>query len=132
MTSTAVVSEIQKEPTGQLLLSNLSGINHKVICPSEDELEIEEGCECPVEGCCKHFKGSSQMQMHLVRHHKGLNLKDIPSTVSNSVYCCPVHGCSRGKDKGRPFPRLGQLKQVCVGVFPNRTTYERVLYILSP
>ena len=74
------------------------------------DLAIEGTCVCPVENCKKEFKSSSQLSMHVLRHHDGCKLP-IRMGQGNEYYC-PVDGCSRGKGKGQPFPRLGQLKQV--------------------
>ena len=46
--------------------------SQKIICPTKEELQIEH-CDyvCPSEGCDKVFQTSSQLQMHLTRHHHG-------------------------------------------------------------
>ena len=51
--------------------------------------------------------------MHVVRHHEGGELArgtDTPGSGRN--FYCPVEECERSKGKDKPFPRLGQLKQV--------------------
>ena len=89
--------------------------DQEVIVPSVDELKIETGGSiCHVEGCGGVFSSSSQLHMHLAKHHRR---KPLLLRKGNSLYCCPVSGCERSKEgKGKPFPRLGQLKQVCVCV----------------
>ena len=79
--------------------------------PPEKDLAIESGDNaCCVEGCERVFKTSSQLHMHLTKHHRG---EPLAHKIRNTVYYCPVEGCERSKNgRGRPFPRLGQLKQV--------------------
>ena len=87
----------------------------RIVCPSREELEVEAGEHvCPFEGCGKVFQASSQLQMHLTRHHHGEKLSVGASSSKDCVFYCPVVGCSRSSEKGNPFPRLGQLKQVSV------------------
>lgn len=83
----------------------------EVIVPPVEELEIEQGgLVCEVDGCRGRFSGSSQLHMHMEKHHKK---KPLCIKTGKSVYCCPVSGCDRSKGgTGKPFPRLGQLKQV--------------------
>lgn len=83
----------------------------RVIVPQESELGIESEITCSVEGCDKSFKSSSCYKMHMTRHHKGVGLESIPRD-KDTVYYCPVTKCSRSSNGGKPFPRLGQLKQV--------------------
>lgn len=80
------------------------------VCPTSDELSVEDPTECIVPGCRKMFKSSACLQMHVRRRHEGKSL-----SVNNDekrVYYCPVENCDRRKGKENPFPRLGQLKQV--------------------
>ena len=92
--------------------------SQKIICPTKEELQIEHGDYlCPSEGCDKVFQTSSQLQMHLTRHHHGQKLTSTGAEGRLSrdcVYYCPVEGCPRSKTNNQPFPRLGQLKQVCM------------------
>ena len=92
--------------------------SQKIICPSREELQIEHGdYVCPSEGCDKVFQASSQLQMHLTRHHHGQTLSGAGGSLSRDcVYYCPVEGCPRSKANNQPFPRLGQLKQVCTTI----------------
>ena len=86
----------------------------KVVCPSREELEVETGGHvCPSEGCGRVFQASSHLQMHLTRHHDGEKLGAGGNSSTDCVFYCPVEGCSRSREKENPFPRLGQLKQVC-------------------
>lgn len=87
----------------------------EVIVPSVDELNIETGgFVCDFEGCGEVFKGSSQLHMHQAKHHRK---KPLLMRSGSTLYCCPVSGCDRSKGgKGKPFPRLGQLKQVRIFV----------------
>lgn len=78
--------------------------------PPLPDLNIEEGCVCPVKTCCKIFQSSSQLRMHFLRHHDGCKLP--VKTGGGEALFCPVDGCSRGPECRQPFPRLGQLKQV--------------------
>lgn len=80
------------------------------VVPDEGSLEIESyGCVCAVEGCGREFQSSSQLRMHQLKHHQG---KELSPRSGNTKYFCPVEGCERSKESGKPFPRLGQLKQV--------------------
>ena len=85
-------------------------MTQKVIIPAEEKLKIEsDGCVCAVEGCGKSFQTSSQLYMHLTKHHQGKNLRP---REGKAFFFCPVRGCPRSIINGKPFPRLGQLKQV--------------------
>ena len=94
--------------------------SQRVVCPTREELQVEHDEHvCPSEGCCKVFKTSSQLQMHMTRHHQ-IQQRKSTCTSANSgilsrdcVFYCPVEGCPRSKVNSQPFPRLGQLKQVC-------------------
>lgn len=94
--------------------------SQKIVCPTREELQVEHGdYVCPSEGCGKVFQVSSQLQMHITRHHHGQKLTSTGEGGNLSrdcVYYCPVEGCLRSKANGQPFPRLGQLKQVCTTV----------------
>lgn len=74
------------------------------------ELAIEDKCVCPVKSCGSEFSSSSQLTMHILRHHKGCKLP--VRSGEGSEHYCPVDNCSRAQGNGKPFPRLGQLKQV--------------------
>ncbi len=83
------------------------------VCPLPEELAVKGEVTCPVEGCGHRFPSSSHLQMHTVRHHQGRTLESKPRCEA-AVFYCPAEGCARSERKGRPFPRLGQLKQVSV------------------
>lgn len=82
------------------------------VCPSKDQLVVNGVVQCPVEGCREHIYGSSRLQMHILRHHLGRTLGEGGGKKAASFYC-PQRDCERGVGRGKPFPRLGQLKQVC-------------------
>ena len=105
------VSSRCSEACSQVIVQLIN--TRRVVCPSREELEVEAGGHvCPSEGCGKVFQASSQLQMHLTRHHHGEKLSAAASSPRDCVFYCPVVGCSRSSEKGNPFPRLGQLKQV--------------------
>ena len=82
-----------------------------VVVPAEEELKIEStGSVCTVQGCEKLFQTSSHLQMHLAKHHEG---RQLSARVGSIAYYCPVENCERSLPGKKPFPRLGQLKQVC-------------------
>ena len=83
-----------------------------VIVPSESDLMVEEKSSCPFHNCQKSFKSSASLKMHITRHHEGKSLTCALDRTTKAYYC-PVNGCNRSQRKeGKPFPRLGQLKQV--------------------
>ena len=83
----------------------------QVFVPAEEELKIENnGWICQVEGCGGLFQTSSQLKMHLTKHHEG---RELSVRCGTSHYYCPVVSCERSLPNQKPFPRLGQLKQVC-------------------
>ena len=80
------------------------------VCPQPEDLTVGAMVTCPVEGCGRQFESSSHLQMHVVRHHHGRPLeKDVQGV---QAFYCPVEDCERSRLKGKPFPRMGQLKQV--------------------
>lgn len=85
----------------------------KAIVPQESELQVETNVPCTVEGCEKTFKSSSSLRMHISRHHEGAGLSSVApgNRDIKTLYYCPVVGCNRSL-VGKPFPRMGQLKQV--------------------
>ena len=109
---------------GVRVLSVLSGGNTDIIrtlvmaadagdtvCPSSDQLAVHGVVQCPLEGCKEQLYGLSRLQMHILRHHLGRALQDGRGRKAVSFFC-PHRGCERGFGKGKPFPRMGQLKQV--------------------
>jgi hypothetical protein len=113
--------------------------SQKIVCPTREELLVEHGdYVCPSEGCDKVFPVSSQLQMHMTRHHHGLKLTGTAGSEAGGslsrdcVYYCPVEGCPRIKSNGQPFPRLGQLKQVCTYDNPSQTHCHIPSHSLKP
>ena len=85
------------------------------ICPSPEDLEFSGPVQCPIEGCGKELPSSACLRMHVTRRHYGKRLeRESESLTSEScvAFYCPVRCCNRSKEGGKPFPRLGQLKQV--------------------
>ncbi|KAJ8041804.1 ATM interactor [Holothuria leucospilota] len=92
-----------------------------VICPSEEDLQraIMRNIECSVSSCKRHFSTLPALWMHCAKTHKIYeekwqeeafkNNKKSSQTISKQ-FVCPVSGCSRGKDSGKPFCRLSLLK----------------------
>lgn len=80
------------------------------VCPPAEELEVEGAVVCPVEGCGSEFPSSSHLHMHVARHHEGRKLRGKGG--GRQAFYCPVGKCERSEGGGKPFPRLGQLKQV--------------------
>ena len=95
----------------------------RVVCPSVEQLEFSGPVVCPVEGCGKELPSSSCLAMHVARRHDGLPLERKAGEGSVEFYC-PVEGCGRSTLAGKPFPRLGQLKQVCRQVFEPYTSLK--------
>ena len=97
-----------------MLTGSVMAAPPQVIIPEEKELAVEARITCSFENCSKTFKSSSCYRMHMTRHH-GVSLPTLPpSPAGNTMkkeYYCPVSGCNRSNG-GKPFPRLGQLKQV--------------------
>lgn len=81
------------------------------VTPTKEQLSIEERIRCPVEGCGKEFLSSSRLLMHTMRRHEGRRLTSVAPGNGNRVFFCPVEQCVRSKG-GKPFSRLGKLKQV--------------------
>ena len=80
--------------------------------PSEHELTVEHSIICPVDGCNKQFKSSSCLLMHKLRRHEKRTLEKS-AKEGKMLYFCPEETCQRNEKNGsKPFPRLGQLKQV--------------------
>lgn len=82
----------------------------EVVTPVVGDLSIECAVQCPFPGCGEVLQSSSQLHMHTVRRHDRGSLD--PATGSSvKLFYCPFEGCKRSEGGGRPFPRLGQLKQ---------------------
>lgn len=91
------------------------------ICPSVETLtNFETAVPCPAQGCTKVFPSTSSLRMHVVKTHnmatcieeKQVFVRGATKAQVSKHFYCPVEFCPRGKDSKRPFPRLGQLKQV--------------------
>lgn len=82
------------------------------VCPPPEELEVKGVAVCPVEGCEREFPSSSHLQMHVARHHEGRKLRGRGG--KRLAFYCPVKECERREGGGKPFPRLGELKQVYI------------------
>ena len=80
------------------------------VCPPPEELEVKGVAVCQVEGCGREFPSSSHLQMHVARHHEGRKLRGRGG--KRLAFYCPVGECERREGGGKPFPRLGELKQV--------------------
>ena len=79
------------------------------VCPGAEAMEIEGVVHCPVDGCGQQLSSSSHLQMHIVRRHRDQRLQ---GAGQRKVFYCPVEGCERALGQDKPFPRMGQLKQV--------------------
>lgn len=92
------------------------------ICPAIEILtSIETTVPCPVEGCSKILFNTASLRMHVVKTHNIIESEEEKALFTRSSekkkctkkhFYCPVLDCSRGKSSKKPFPRLGQLKQV--------------------
>ncbi|XP_046396842.1 uncharacterized protein LOC124163795 [Ischnura elegans] len=87
---------------------------HK-ICPLPSELSfINKNIPCPEEGCGSTFLSSSNLEMHLSKHHKkrsdGLNKRDHLNKM-NCQYHCPVGSCLYNINSDRHFTHIKYLKQ---------------------
>ena len=81
------------------------------ICPQPEDLTVGGVVVCTAEGCGHEFQSSSHLHMHKARHHSGKPMEKASGGKIQQFYC-PVEECKRSVGKGRPFPRMGQLKQV--------------------
>ena len=100
----------------------------ELICPEVGLLtEIETNLPCSVNGCTKVLPNASSLRMHLIKTHnvisnaneneifdKGSQYHNKNNARKKALYCCPVDGCVRGRNAGRPFSRLAHVKQVCL------------------
>ncbi|XP_067000759.2 serine-rich adhesin for platelets isoform X2 [Anabrus simplex] len=86
----------------------------KKICPLPVELsEIKKNILCTEEGCNRMFLNSSNLDMHLLKHHKKANKQFI--RLNNSQmryqYHCPIEKCSYNMNSERFFKNMKYLKQ---------------------
>ena len=95
--------------------------NIEVFCPTEESLKIiENGVPCSQIGCDRIFPNQPTLRMHLIKTHgiitcakeKEIFAKGKHEPRIEKHFYCPVKKCTRGMETKRPFPRLGQLKQV--------------------
>lgn len=87
----------------------------RIICPSPEELQYRGPVYCPVEGCGKELPSSSCLRMHVSRRHHGKPLeRNSGSHVNTSCvdFYCPVRGCNRSREGGKPFSKLSRLRRV--------------------
>ena len=95
----------------------------QVICPTEESLKkVEVGIPCTQSGCDRIFPNRPNLRMHLVKTHGVTNCANEKKIFAKGKhelrprldkhFYCPVKYCTRGVESKRPFPRLGQLKQV--------------------
>ncbi|PSN52720.1 hypothetical protein C0J52_06167 [Blattella germanica] len=81
------------------------------ICPPPSELcGINTNVHCPEDGCKKIFSNSSNLDMHLLKHHKKENIwkKDKGKSCQ---YHCPVEECIYNLKSDQSFKCLKYLKQ---------------------
>lgn len=98
------------------------------VCPPAEELKIGGVVTCPHEGCNQQLQSSSHLQMHLARRHGGKPLEKAKLKGQVAFYC-PEEKCERSQGKGKPFPRMGQLKQVASYIHVSALWYV-VWYML--
>ncbi|XP_071447509.1 uncharacterized protein Asciz [Hetaerina americana] len=85
------------------------------ICPLPSELSfITKNIPCPEEGCNGTFLNSSNLEMHLSKHHKkrsdGNNRREYLNKM-NCQYHCPVEKCLYNINSDRHFTHIKYLKQ---------------------
>ena len=88
-----------------------TSIDSVTVTPTAEQLSVEDPTRCPVPGCDREFLNSSRLLMHTLRRHEGRLLSSVAHGNKNKGFFCPVEMCSRSKG-GKPFTRLGKLKQV--------------------
>ena len=110
---------VQRGSLGPVRFSKMATTTE--ICPSVETLtNFETAVPCPAQGCTKVFPSTSSLRMHVVKTHnmatcieeKQVFVRGATKAQVSKHFYCPVEFCPRGKDSKRPFPRLGQLKQV--------------------
>lgn len=88
-----------------------------------EDLEIRPEVSCQYDGCNRVFKNASALQMHLVKKHSlsgpirysprrnPITGRFMKENNSKKQFFCPIDTCCRGKNSGRPFNKMGNVKQ---------------------
>lgn len=82
----------------------------RVVVPSHEELSgVNNNLSCSEPNCTSVFKSSSNLMMHMVKHHKKTNTLDKyhPSTR----YACPVKECKYSIKSSKYFSKSKHVKQ---------------------
>ncbi|XP_049777571.1 uncharacterized protein LOC126175081 isoform X1 [Schistocerca cancellata] len=86
----------------------------KKVCPLPSELSgIKKNIPCPEEGCSGTFLNTSNLDMHLSKHHKKANIDLLKKGDSQTIfqYHCPVEKCLYNMKSDRFFKNMKYLKQ---------------------
>ena len=93
----------------------------EVVCPTEETLKtLDCAVPCSQQGCDRIFPNKPSLRMHLIKTHsvvtcskeREMFAKGKSKSKVEKHFYCPAKYCTRGIENKRPFPRLGQLKQV--------------------
>lgn len=80
------------------------------VCPTPAELSsICSQVKCPESNCLAIFQSTSNLNMHLIKHHKVEN--NGLTTKKNIQFFCPGNPCQYNKNSGKHFTKLKYLKQ---------------------
>ncbi|KAL0270604.1 UNVERIFIED_CONTAM: hypothetical protein PYX00_007958 [Menopon gallinae] len=81
------------------------------VFPTEEELSlVSSHVRCSEENCSAVFKSTSNLNMHLIRHHKISSLELCKKDAVRQFYC-PAQLCMYNKDSKKHFTKLKYLKQ---------------------
>lgn len=81
------------------------------VFPTEAELSlVSSQVRCSEENCSAVFKSTSNLNMHLIRHHKISSLELCKKDIVRQFYC-PAQLCMYNKDAKKYFTKLKYLKQ---------------------
>lgn len=81
------------------------------IYPTVEELELMcTSVRCTQADCSAVFQSSSNLNMHLIKHHK-IDSDKLTKRLGKCEYYCPVKPCAYHEDSKKYFSKLKYLKQ---------------------
>ncbi|KAK6644487.1 hypothetical protein RUM43_000754 [Polyplax serrata] len=91
-------------------VERMGDISSLKVYPTPEELSsVCSRVQCPQADCNALFQSTSNLNMHLIKHHKIIN--NGLTKKKDMQYFCPIKSCPYFKDSSKYFTKLKYLKQ---------------------